>query len=139
MTIFLHSNFTSGIDTASLLSSDVQPAFLSGNLFSEVLIRTPVPPRIRLPEYYTTEHSKPRTPKFTDYPIRVDGTTIYNPKNDPLFPILTERFLTNTDSLSNKRKETELKRPQISNLELKFKVKVQFQASNPHQLFMFQK
>ena len=29
--------FTSGVDTASLISSDVQTAYLSGNLFSEVL------------------------------------------------------------------------------------------------------
>ena len=35
--------FTSGFDTASLLSSDAQTAFLSGNLFSEVIIPTPVP------------------------------------------------------------------------------------------------
>ena len=129
------SYFTSGLDTASLLSSDVQTAYLSGNLFSEVLIPTPVPPHIRLPEYYTSEHSRPPTPNFTDYPIRVDGTTIYEPKNDPRFPILTERFITNNDRLSNKRKETELKRLQTTNLEFKFEVKVKFQGLNPHPVF----
>ena len=62
------SYFRSGLDTASLLSSDVQTAFLSGNLSSEVLIPTPVPPQIRLPENYTTEHSRPPTSNFADYP-----------------------------------------------------------------------
>ena len=47
------SYFTSGIDTASLISSDVQTAYLSGNLYSEVLLPTPVAPTVRLPEYLT--------------------------------------------------------------------------------------
>ena len=51
------SFFTSGLDTASLLSSDAQTEFFSGNLFSEVLIATPVPSHIRLPECYTAEHT----------------------------------------------------------------------------------
>ena len=42
--------FTSGFETASLLSSDAQTAFLSGNLSSEVLIPSPVPAHIRLLE-----------------------------------------------------------------------------------------
>ena len=102
------SYFTSGLDTDSLLSSDAQTAFLSGNLFS---IPTPVPPHIRLPEYYTADHSRPPTPNFADYPIRVDGTTIYDPENDPRFPILTERFITNNDhdQLSKKTKKQNLK------------------------------
>ena len=102
-----------------------------------MLIPTPIPPHIRLPEYYTTEHSGPPTPNFTDYPIRVDVTNIYYPKNDPRFTILTERFITNNDSLSNIRKETELKRIQTSNLE--HKVEVKFQGLNPIQHFTFQK
>ena len=65
--------FTSGFDTASLLTSDAQTAFLSGNLFSEVIIPTPVLAHIRLPEYYTADHSRPPTPNFADYPLRVDG------------------------------------------------------------------
>ena len=80
--------FTSGLETASLLSSDAQIAFLSGNIFSEVIIPTPVPVQIRIPEYYTADHSRPPTPNFAVYPIRVDGTTNYDPKNDPRFPIL---------------------------------------------------
>ena len=83
------SYFTTGVDTASLISSDVQTAYLSGNLFSEVLIPTPVAPHVRMPEYFTSDHSRPPTPNFADYPIRVDGTTIYDPQNDPHFPLLT--------------------------------------------------
>ena len=71
--------FTSDFETASLLSSDAQTAFLSGSLFSEVLIPTLVPARIRLPEYYTADQSRPPNPNFADYPLRVDGITIYNP------------------------------------------------------------
>ena len=38
--------FTSGFETTSLLSSDAQTAFLSGNIFAEVIIPTPVPAHI---------------------------------------------------------------------------------------------
>ena len=113
--------FTSGIETASLLSSNAETAFLSGELFSQVVIPTPVPAHIRLPEYYTAEHSRPPTPNFADYPLRVDGITICDPQNDPRFPILAERF--------------RLKRLQTPNLELKFEVKVKFQGLNPHPIF----
>ena len=127
--------FTSGFETASLLSSDAQTALLSGNIFCEVLTPTPVPAHIRLPENYTADHSRPPTPNFTDYPLRVDGITIYDPQNDPRFPILAERFTANNDLLSNKRKETELKSLQTPNLELKFEVRVKFQGLNPHPIF----
>ena len=127
--------FTSGFDTASLLSSDAQTAFLSGNLFSEVIIPTPVPAHIRIPEYYTADQSRPPTPNFADYPLRVDGITIYDPQHDPRFPIFAERFITNNNLLSHKRKETALKRLQRPNLELKFEVKVKFQGLNPHPIF----
>ena len=127
--------FTSGFETASLLSSDSQTAFLSGNLFSEVIIPTPVPAHIRLPEYYTADQSRPPTPNFADYPLKVDGITINDPQNDPRFPILAEGFITKNDLLTQKRKETELKRLQTPNLELKFEVKVKFQSLNPHPIF----
>ena len=127
--------FTSGFETASLLSSDAQTAFLSGSLFSEVLVPTPVPAHIRLPEYYTADQSRPPTPIFADYPLRDDGLTIYDPQNDPRFSILAESFFTNNDLLSHKRKETELKRFQTTNLDLKFEVKVKFQGLNPHPIF----
>ena len=128
--------FTSGFETASLFSSDAQTAFFSGNLFSEVIIPTPAPAHIRIPEYYTADQSRTPTPNFADYPLRVDGITIYDPRHDPRFPILAKRFITNNDFLSQKRKETELKRLQTPNLELKFEVKVKgFQGLNPHPIF----
>ena len=126
--------FTSGSETAFLLSSDAQTALLSGNLFSEVIIPTPVPAHIRIPEYYTADQSRPPTPNFADCPLRVDGIAIYDPQDDPRFPILAERFIANND-LSQKRKKTELKRLQTPNLELKFEVKVKFQGLNPHPIF----
>ena len=127
--------FTSGFETASLLSSDAQTAYLSGNFFSEVIIPTPVLAHIRIPEYYTADQSRPPTPNFADYLLRVDGITIYDPQHDHRFPILAERFITNNDLLSHKRKETELKRFQTPNLELKFEVKGKFQGLNPHPIF----
>ena len=123
--LFQSPYFTSGFETASLLSSNPQTAFLSGDLFSQVVIPTPVPAHIRLPEYYTAEHSRPPTPNFADYPLRVDGI---------IFDI-SNSFINNNDLLSHKRKETELKRLQTSNLELKFEVKVKFQGLNPHPIF----
>ena len=104
---------------------------------SEVIIPTPVPARIRIPEYYTVDHSIPPPPTFADYPIPipVDGTTIYDPENDPRFPILTEHFIKNNDLLSNKKKETEPKRLQTPNLEIKFEVKVKIQGLNPQLVF----
>ena len=102
------------------------------------MIPTPVPPYTRLPEYYTTEHSRPPNPNFADYPIRVDGTTRDEPKNNPRFPNLTEQFITTNDTPSNK-KEAELKRLQTANLKLKFEVKVKFQGLNPHPVFRVSK
>ena len=125
--------FTSGFETASLLSSDARTAFFSGNLFSEVIIPTPVPAHIRVPEYYNADQSRPPTPNFSDYPLRVDGITIYDPQHDPRFPILAERFITNNDLLSHKRKETEPKRLQTPNLELKFEVNINFKVQIPIQ------
>ena len=102
---------TSGFETASLLSSDAQTAFLSGNLFSDVILPTPVPAHIIIPEYYTADQSGPPTPNFADYPLRVDGITIYDPQHDPRFPILAERFITNNDLLSHKRKKNRTETP----------------------------
>ena len=100
------SYFTSGLKTASLLLSDAQTAFHSGYFFCEVLIPTPVPAHLGIPEYYTAEHSRPPTPTFADYPIRDDGTTKHNPALVPRFPVLKERFIANNNLLSNKRKKT---------------------------------
>ena len=90
------------------------------------MIPTSVPPRIRLPQYYTTEPSRPQIPNFADYPVRVDGTTIYEPKTTNYF-------------LSNKRKEAELNTLQTSNLELTCEVNVEFQSLNPHPVFRVSK
>ena len=99
------SYFTTGLDTASLPSSDAETALFSGNLLSEVLRPTSVRPHIRLPEYYTAEHSRPPTTNFSDFSIRIDCITIYDSKHDPLFPIHTERFITTNKLLSKKRKK----------------------------------
>ena len=123
------SYFTSGLETASLQPSDGQTAFLSGIFFSEVIIPTPVPEHIRIP----AEHSRSPTCNFADYPIRVGGNTIYNPKTI-LFSKPSRTLFLQTMIYSLK-KETELKRLQLPNLELKFEVKVKFQCFNPHPLF----
>ena len=65
----------------------------------------------------------------------MDGTTVYDPKHDPRFPILTERFITNNDLQSNKRKETEPTKFQTPNVEKRFEGKVKFQGFNPHRVF----
>ena len=51
------------------------------------------------------------------------------------FPILPERFIANNDLFLIKRKETELKQLQTTNLELKFEVKVKSQGLYPHPMF----
>ena len=109
--------------------------FFQETFFLSVLIPTPLLAHIKIPEYYTAEFSRPPTPIFVDYLIRVDGTTIYDPPHDPRFPIPTERFIANNDLLSHKRKETELKRLQNPNSQLKFEVKINFQGFNPHPVF----
>ena len=99
--------FTSGFETASLLSSDAQTAFLSEYLFSEVIIPTPVPAHIRLPEYYTADHSRPATPNFADYPLRVDEITIHKTihKTTVDFQFLQNALLLITISYLTKEKK----------------------------------
>ena len=60
------SYLTSGFDTASLLSSDARTSFFPGHLLPEVIVPTPVPAHIRLPEYYTADHPIPPTSNFAD-------------------------------------------------------------------------
>ena len=107
--------------------SDVQTAFLSGHFFSEVLVPTPAQPRVRLPESFTADNYRPPTPIFAE--------NQYEPKFDPRFTLLTERFINNNDILSDKRKEPEFKRLQNTNFELKFAVKIEFQGLNPLPVF----
>ena len=136
---FVPRYFTSGIETSSLLSSDVQTAYLSGNVFSEVLIPNPAAPHVRNPECITSQHSRTPNPNFTDYPKRVDGATIYEPQADPRFTIFTERYNINNDTLSTKRNELELKRLPNSNLEFKFEGKVKLHCLKPHPVFQVAK
>ena len=94
-----------------------------------------LPHETTLPEYFTADNSRPPTPNFADQPIRVDDITIYDPKNDPRFPTLTERFITTNGLLPNKRKETALKRIQNTNIQMKFEGKVKFQGLKPLSMF----
>ena len=97
-----HSYFTSGIDTASLISSDVQTACSSDNLVSELLVLTALQPTVRRPENFSADNSRPPSPNFADYPLRVEGITINEPRVDPRFTLLAERFIHNNDTLSEK-------------------------------------
>ena len=93
---------------------------MSGNLFSEVLVPTPVlQPTVRRTEYLIADNYRPPTPNFANYPLRVDGITIYEPRYDPRFTLLAERFINNNYTYSEKRKQLEFKRLQHLNLELK--------------------
>ena len=96
-------------------------------------------PTVRLPEFSTADNSRPPTPNFADYPLRVDGITIYEPTFDPRFTLLAERFIHNNDTISEKRKKFELKRLQHPNLVLKFEVKIRFQGLHPHPVFQVSK
>ena len=97
---------TSRVDTASLLSSDVQTATLSGYFFSHVLIHTPVAPNVRLAEYFARDPAIPPTPKFADYSIRVDSLIIYDAQTGTRFPIFAERSKNKNETLSNKNKRS---------------------------------
>ena len=52
-----------------------------------------------------------------------------------VFTLLAERFIHTNDTLSEKRKELDLKRLQQPNVELKFEVKIRFQGLYPHPVF----
>ena len=92
------------------------------------MVHTPKQPTVLLPEYFTADNSRSPTPNFADHPLCVDGITLYEPRFDPRFTLLAERFIHNIDTLSEKREELELKRLQHPNLELKFEVKKDFKG-----------
>ena len=104
------SCLTSGVDTAPLTSSDIQTAYLSVNIFLGVLLNDPVAPEVRLAEYFIAENSRPPSLNNIDYPLRVDGLTIYEPQSDHRIIIHTERFMNYNNKISDKRKELELRR-----------------------------
>ena len=124
---------TSGVETASVLSSYVQTAYLSGNPFVLKILY----PLLSLHKCFYLNISQQNVP---DTQLLMQTTCWpYNysrPKNDPSFPVLSERFIRSKDILSNKRKETELERLQNTDLELTFEGKVEFQALNHHECFI---
>ena len=62
---------------------------------------------ILLSEYFTEDNSRLPIPDFADYPLGVYGITTYEPRFDPRFTLLAQRFLHNNDTLSEKRRELE--------------------------------
>ena len=81
---------------------------------------------VQLPEYFLEEYSRPPTPNPHGYPIRVNSTIICSLNEDP-----PARFINNS-SLSNPRKQRELRRLQENQLVLKFEVEVTYNSLNPH-------
>ena len=86
---------------------------------------------IQLPEYFLEEYSRHPTPNPHEYPIRVNSTIIRSLNEDPRFKVLPTRFINNS-SLSNSRKQRELRRLQETQLILNFEVQVTFNSLNPH-------
>ena len=77
------------------------------------------------------EYSRPPTPNPHEYPIRVNSTILRSLNEDPRYTVLPIRFINNS-SLSNSRKQRELRRLQETQLILKFEVEVTFNTLNPH-------
>ena len=86
---------------------------------------------IQLPEYTLEEYSRPPTPNPHEYPIRVNSTVIRSLNEDPRYTVLSIRFKNNS-SLSNSRKQRELRRLQETQLTLKCEVEVTFNSLKPH-------
>ena len=87
-------------------------------------------------EYYIDEYSRPPTPCPHEYPIRVNSKIIRRLHEDPRYTILPVRAINNS-SLSNQRKQRELRRLQENQLVLKFEVEVTFNSLQPTH-FLFQ-
>ena len=107
----LQSYLTSGLETASLLSSDAQTAFFSRNIFSEVLVPTTLPAHISLPEYYTADHSRPPTPNFAQFELTELQYTIQ--KTIPVYQFLQNALLQITTFYIRKEKKHNLKDPKF--------------------------
>ena len=124
---------TSGFETASLLSEDPQTISDSAANFSRVYSPSSIlsDSSIRLPEYFLEGFSRPPTPNPHEYPIRVNSKIIRSLNEDPRYTVLPERFINNS-SLSNPRKQRELRRLQEEQLILKFEVEVTFNFLKPH-------
>ena len=84
-----------------------------------------------MPEYFLGEYSRPPTPNPHEYPIRVNSNIIRSHNEDPRYTVLPARFV-NDSSLSNPRKQRELRILQEDQLVLKFELEVTFNSLNPH-------
>ena len=124
---------TSGFESASLISEDPYTISDSAANFSRVYLPSSIlsDSSIQLPEYFLEEYSRPPTPNPHENPIRVISTTIRSLNEDPRYTVLPTRFI-NTSSLSNSRKQRELRRLQETQLILKFEVEVTFNSLNRH-------
>ena len=86
---------------------------------------------IQFPENFLEEYSIPPTPNPHEYPIRVNSTIFRSLNEDPRYTVLPARFINNS-SLSNPRKQRDLRRLQENQLVLKFADEVTFNFLNPH-------
>ena len=77
------------------------------------------------------DYSRPPTPNPQEDPFRVNSKIIRSLYEDPRYTILPDRFI-NKSSLSNPRKQRELRRLQEDPLILKFEVEVTFNSLKPH-------
>ena len=124
---------TSGFESASLISEDPHTLSDSAANFSRVYSPSSILPdsSIQLPENFLEQYSRPPTPNPHEYPIRVNSTIYRSLTEDPRYTVLPTRFINNS-SLSNSRKQRELRRLQETQLILKFVVEVIINSSNPH-------
>ena len=122
----------SGFESASLISEDPQTISDSAANVSRVYSPSSIPSdsSIQLPEYYLEEYSRPLTPDPQEF-LRVNSKIIRTLHEDPRYTILPIRTINNS-SLSNQRKQREIRRLQEDKLVLKFEVEVTFNSLKPH-------
>ena len=86
---------------------------------------------IQLFEYFQEHYSSPPTPNPHEYPVRVNSKIIRSLNEDPRYTVLPDSIINNS-SLSNPRKQRELRRLQEDQLILKVEVEVTFDSLKPH-------
>ena len=123
----------SGFETASLLSEDPQTISDSAANFSRVYSPSSIlsDSSIQLPEYFLGDYSRPPTLNPHEYPIRVNSKILRSLNEDSRYTVLPDRFINNS-SLSNPRKQRELRRLQEEQLILKFEFEVTFNSLKPY-------
>ena len=128
---------TSGFESASLISEDPQIISDSAANFSRVYSPSSLlsVSSIQLPEYFLEEFSRPPTPNPHEYPIRVNSKIIRSLNEESRYTVLPIRYITNS-SLSNSRKQIELRRLQETQLLLNFEVEVTINSLNPHPFYL---